>query len=654
MDDRRFDALARSLAAGASRRLVLKGLFGGIIGGAALGGASKTFAQDEEPPVEETDPTQEPVVEEAPPPDETVTEGDPPPAEEPPAEEPPAEEPPAEPAVEIVDEGTPIDPAGPAPVVCGEGSTPCESGCCEPGWRCCGVYCIPDREGSCCSESECSVCEICSLDGLCYPVCEDVGLECCVDEEEGVFFCAECCRDDPSCEVVIDCEFCHSIGQECCVDDKHNVSCAYCCDNSDCESWGSCHTCYGGYCLSCGDQTDGVAQICAIDSCGATVAAAGGDSGGYCVQCCEDYQCGPCQRCHDGWCEYVCDSDEHCCEILDLAPADLINGGYCAHCCGHEDCGDCESCTEGHCEYRCDKGEICCHGDYCAFENEGCCGIPGDWCDSVAAADNLSGYCCDGLVCCIDDKTKSGSCAECCGDWDCGEGYCCDGVCHAECCKDKDCEHGYCVDGYCNQCRGNDDCGHDEICCDGICRDGYQCCYENAPDPDNCGDCEICFEGWCRPTGVELYGYCNPMYVIAADADSPQLNCCDGLVCCESHKYGTVCLECCADVDCADGCFCDDGFCSCPCWSDKDCADGTCCCKNGSCSADCCPAPKPPAPPKPASGTTTVTTLPATGSGGSKEGSGLLGAAALGAAAAFLASRKLKSDQTPEATGSEE
>ena len=57
MDDRRFDALARSLAAGASRRLVLKGLFGGIIGGAALGGAGKTFAQDEEPPVEETDPT---------------------------------------------------------------------------------------------------------------------------------------------------------------------------------------------------------------------------------------------------------------------------------------------------------------------------------------------------------------------------------------------------------------------------------------------------------------------------------------------------------------------------------------------------------------------------------------------------------------------
>ena len=154
---------------------------------------AETYAQDEEPPVEETDPTLEPVVEEAPPADETVTEGDPPPAEEPPAEEPPAEEPPAEelpaePAVEEVDEGTPSDPAGlPQPLVCGEGWTPCETLCCEPGWRCCGVYCIPDREGSCCGEAECSVCEICSLDGLCYPVCEDVGLECCINEERRNF-----------------------------------------------------------------------------------------------------------------------------------------------------------------------------------------------------------------------------------------------------------------------------------------------------------------------------------------------------------------------------------------------------------------------------------------------------------------------------------
>jgi LPXTG-motif cell wall-anchored protein len=662
MDDKRFDALARSLAAGASRRLVLKGLLGGLVGGVALGSAGKTFAQDEEPPVVES---QDPVVEEVPPPDETVTDGDPPPAEEPPAEEPPAEEPPveeppaeeppAEPAVDEVDEGTPADPAAPPPAACEGDQIACGAECCGLGWRCCGVYCIPERDGSCCSDTECSVCEICSLDGLCYPVCEDVGLDCCVDEERGIFTCAECCRDDPSCEAVIDCEFCHSIGQECCIDDKHHVTCAYCCDNSDCAEWGSCHTCYGGYCLSCFDQTDGNAPICAIDSCGATVAA-GGDSGGYCVQCCEDYQCGPCQRCHDGWCEYVCDSDEQCCTLNGDVAAAALNGGYCAHCCGSEDCGACESCYDGHCEYQCDKGETCCHGEYCAYENEGCCGVPGDWCDAVAPSDNLSGYCCDGLSCCYDEKTKSSSCAECCGDYDCGDGYCCNGVCQAQCCKDKDCEYGYCIDGYCSECRGNDDCGHDEICCNGTCYGGYQCCYENEADPVNCGECETCIEGWCRPTGVELYGVCNPMYVFAADADSPQLNCCNGLVCCDSHKYGLVCLECCADADCADGCFCDDGFCSCPCWSDKDCADGTCCCKNGSCSADCCPTPEPPKPPKPHKPDSggTITTLPATGSGDSKDGSSWIGAAALGAAAAYLASRKLKPEQAPGAEAAEE
>ena len=38
MDDRRFDALTRSLASGISRRKVLKWLFGGaVLGGAAAG-----------------------------------------------------------------------------------------------------------------------------------------------------------------------------------------------------------------------------------------------------------------------------------------------------------------------------------------------------------------------------------------------------------------------------------------------------------------------------------------------------------------------------------------------------------------------------------------------------------------------------------------
>ena len=160
-----------------------------------------------------------------------------------------------------------------------------------------------------------------------------------------------------------------------------------------------------------------------------------------------------------------------------------------------------------------------------------------------------------------------------------------------------------------------------------------------------------------QPTGVELYGACFPMEVYASwDVSTPQLNCCNGLVCCDTNKYGLVCLECCADADCADGCSCDDGFCSCPCKGDGDCADGTCCCKNGSCSADCCEAPPPPKPPKPHHhhGSTTVTTLPATGSGGAKQGNSWFGAAAVGAAAAFWASRKLRPEETPDAQAPEE
>jgi hypothetical protein len=46
MDDRRFDALTRSMATGLSRRKVLKGLFGGaVLGGAAASGLDQVAAQ---------------------------------------------------------------------------------------------------------------------------------------------------------------------------------------------------------------------------------------------------------------------------------------------------------------------------------------------------------------------------------------------------------------------------------------------------------------------------------------------------------------------------------------------------------------------------------------------------------------------------------
>src|SRR5680860_540254 len=48
MEDKRFDALTRSLAQGTSRRRMLKGLFGGLVGGAAVSvvGAQRASAAD--------------------------------------------------------------------------------------------------------------------------------------------------------------------------------------------------------------------------------------------------------------------------------------------------------------------------------------------------------------------------------------------------------------------------------------------------------------------------------------------------------------------------------------------------------------------------------------------------------------------------------
>jgi hypothetical protein len=651
MDDKQFDALARSLAQATSRRNVLRGLLSGLAGGAALRGTGRSFAQESEEEIldQPTETTEAPSLEE-PPPDPPVEE---PPAEEPPADPPtdiPAEEPAPESLVETAEDGTPVtDTTEQPPVDCGEG-TPCEDGCCPPGTRCCGVYCIEERDGSCCADSECSVCEVCGLDGVCYAPCaQELGLQCCVDEERQIWTCGECCRDDPECFDFVDCEFCESLGPDvqCCVDEKHHtVTCAFCCDDGDCASSGACHVCHGGYCLSCGDQTDGRAQRCALE-CNGGVSATD-EKGSFCVQCCYDVDCGPCQRCHDGWCEYVCDEHEFCCRS-DVENSEN-NGGYCAECCTHENCGHCEECVEGYCRSLCDDWEVCCDNGlepYCRDKDIGCCGGPGDWCVydvSLSSGERLDGYCCDNLRCCFDEKSESGTCAECCEHDDCREGLrCCGGYC-AECCKHKDCPYGHvCVEGVCSECRDNHDCGKDAICCDGTCYTGYECCFENAPDPVNCGECETCFEGFCQPTGVGLYGICNPMYVSAAEG-TPQLNCCDGLVCCDTKKHGLICLECCGDHDCAHGCECVEGFCSCACSSDKDCEKGACCCNNGSCSADCCHKPDD-KPGKPGyespSGGVYVESLPSTGSGDSAAGSGMFGALALGAAA-YLAAKKLR------------
>lgn len=666
MDDRRFDALTRAFARGASRRTAIKGLFGGAVGVAVAStrlnpaGAQRTCTPDT-------------VLADCPLPDTCTT--------------------------------ATCEPSGEAYY--------CAYRTC-PGGICCNGVC----QTECCDASHCGACETCN-GGFCEYACSDCarceggacipktsgiccggvwheGGQCCtVDDcvDPDATFCSSVACQDYLCTVVPECPQ----GQLCCNYGEEEAYCANCCDDGDCTAdacgycdlYGvcqytqccyperpcptACHLCATGTCVNtckedeecCGEDCvpigtccDGWGESCSYDEvagadnqqscCDGLLCCDSGKGGHACYECCGDWNCDKGLVCSDGLC-VQCGDDSHCgkgeiccsgqCvygECCSVLPAGVEAAGEVVHV-----CGPCEACYENWCRSTCDNDEVCCATESgyfeCVSESKGCCGLAGDWCEVLAAADNLNGACCDGLNCCYDDKSKSGYCAECCGDWDCEGGYCCGGVCQAECCDDKDCEWGVCISGHCFECRDDSGCGKGETCCDGSCGP-WECCGYG--DDIHCGDC-----GWCGENYqcYELAGYGEHCEVVLAADGSPEGNCCHGLVCCEWDK-GNVCAECCGDWDCPTGCECDHGVCSCHCGSDYDCPKGTCCCKSGACSVDCCP--KPPKPqPKPDA---PVTTLPATGSGDTAQSSGLLGAVALGAAAAVFAAKRLRETPTEE------
>ncbi len=332
------------------------------------------------------------------------------------------------------------------------------------------------------------------------------------------------------------------------------------------------------------------------------------------------------------FCTYSSDCDANCCP-----------GGYCAECCDASDCeGSCDICDSGVCVSSCNDCQEC-EGGICADLDDGvCCDgtwVPGGQCCSTGdcldtAATFCSSVTCSNYLCtvvpeCPDDQ-------QCCG-------YGQEGAYCAECCENSDCyiagpcsvcEQGFCSTPTCcydTDCPDCQVCGENGECAYLICELGETCCdgHECVPEADCCkgpGD-------WCG--------------VLTADSD--QLDCCDGLVCCENwNSQGSVCAQCCNDWDCGKDGWCHEGWCEYPtyCDHDKDCPKGTCCCNDGSCSGKCCHHPHPPKPPKPPAPTppapAPVTSLPATGAGPNDERNGLFGAAALGAAAAFVAAKKLR------------
>jgi hypothetical protein len=176
-------------------------------------------------------------------------------------------------------------------------------------------------------------------------------------------------------------------------------------------------------------------------------------------------------------------------------------------------------------------------------------------------------------------------------------------------------------------------------------------CTECCEDSD-CDACEICDSGTCAPVTdccKDFGEYCGLEVASAGGDSSHQLDCCDGLVCCNNLYYGaSVCAQCCNDWDCGKGGHCKDGVCEYPtvCHHDHDCPEHTCCCDDGSCSWHCCdhhhhhPHPKPPAPaPTPAA---PVTSLPATGAGAQQSDSSTVGITLAASAAALLGAKILR------------
>jgi len=397
---------------------------------------------------------------------------------------------------------------------------------------------------------------------------------------------------------------------------------------------------------------------------------------------------GACFQCNGntGMCEFQCDAGEVCCND-ECVTGDCCATGDCTarnecfraactdHDCVYSPANDlcteaCEVCdVNGACEDDCGSGEICCDdncltGDCCDVSDctdTGECLVPGcvanlciymtdnslcdpcetcqptGACDSDCESDEI---CCDDScvegVCCIDDDCDPVSCARVsCTNNTCGavslcppqgdadirccafegqpeldycynldEGACCfDEECEAVTVSEGTCLTGGCFDGICGFVRDNERCDKDECCCEnGAC--SHDCCED------------------CREFGEECGLIVNGTFIAS---DSPQLDCCDGLVCCEVGN-DHVCAECCGDWECPKGSICCAGVCReiecciddiltggdpnarCPegcgcfeglcvdddqrrcrhCTLDKDCPDGDCCCRNGICSHHCC------------------------------------------------------------------
>ena len=264
MDGQRFDDVARLIGAGASRRSVLKGLSGGLLGIAGIGVAARVArAQDATP---------------------------------------------------CVDDGDCSDCEVCAKTLCianctaGEGDSCCDAGeTCNAETGTCDVV-VAECQG----DADCADCEACA-EGTCVFDCTlGEGDACCAD--------GAVCNDDGTCAVVCagEGELCvqtDAVGAECCAGFACNSEfvCEAIAEPVACETDDDCgegEICCGGFCIAdiecCIDDEDPNARCAEGSTCfeGVCVFACKGDS-----DCAEGTCC-----CSDGTCS------SECCEDVDNTP----------------------------------------------------------------------------------------------------------------------------------------------------------------------------------------------------------------------------------------------------------------------------------------------------------------------------------------------
>jgi hypothetical protein len=569
MDDRRFDSLAKALAAGKSRRHVLKGLLG--LGGAAVVG-SVALETDSEAATRPT-PTPKPI---KCPGNQTPVGG----VCTCPASAPYKCNPGSGPAC-----CTDVPGGPPLPThteccdnACCHGTCYGEELCCPTNNRSTGEFPIPPTHRICNTISGPECCpfddECCLVDGCCGTVCYGDGGDadfCCPVED----FCSggpetdgACCTGNATC--------CHGgTDQRLCVDLTLEGSC---CDDSDCGD--PCQVC-SQETHFCAPRCDAQSETCCVDQLGA----------GSC-------QVGTC--CPNG---QDCDEGEVCCVTAGVAACET--GPYCG-CDSNDDCDDCYFCNRGSCqpiEGFDPATEFCCGGTGCANDRECCqtgdlpylcleagsvCCETNDDCPTIAEIcdterhicvprctgstpqlcnNNFGIYCIpEGETCCSRAEDCPGDCEycddnpdkrycvqrcpaeECCGGSTCYDpeiSNCCNGQpVQATCCtRNNDCP-GTCdtcdtAAGYCVGCSGD----LPQCCTTDLGRrciaDGAECC-----DPVNCGwsDFGLCEDG---------FRYRTP--------DSPPVAC-GGIPCDPNDNYETCCVEI-GSGPCSSSSVCCDGVC---------------------------------------------------------------------------------------------